>query len=120
MIDYICCIIILLANNDSVYEYSEHERQLLNRCIRLIQGKPRDSKEVKDNDVSSPTEEMTDMSTSMMSSVMTHSSMELCSPERAALPGEYAPFPTVPVYPPGKNIKINCHNKNIYCLNRTS
>ncbi|XP_076265727.1 kinesin family member unc-104 isoform X2 [Rhynchophorus ferrugineus] len=89
------------ANNDVIYEYSERERQLLNRCIRLIQGKPRDSKDVKDNDVSSPTEEMTDMSTSMMSSVMTHSSMELCSPERAALPGEYAPFPTAPIYPPG-------------------
>ncbi|XP_030745342.1 kinesin-like protein unc-104 isoform X3 [Sitophilus oryzae] len=89
------------ANNDSIYEYTEKERQLLNRCVRLIQGKPKDSKEVKDNDMASPTEELTDMSTSMMSSVLTHSSMELCSPERAPLPGECAPFPSMPSSPPG-------------------
>lgn len=89
------------ANNDPVYEYTDREKQLVNKCVRLIQGKPRDNKEVKDNDVTSPSEDLTDMSTSMMSSVMTHSSMELCSPERAPLPGECAPFPSIPASPPG-------------------
>lgn len=41
------------------------------------------------------------MSTSMMSSVMTNSSIELCSPERTPLVGECAPFPSMPASPPG-------------------
>ncbi|KAL1498183.1 hypothetical protein ABEB36_009020 [Hypothenemus hampei] len=89
------------ANNDPIYEYNESEKQLLNKCIRLIQGKPRD-KDLKDNDITSPTDELTtEMSASMMSSVMTNSSVELCSPERTPLVGECAPFPSVPQSPPG-------------------
>ncbi|CAG9774040.1 unnamed protein product [Ceutorhynchus assimilis] len=86
------------ANNDPCYEYTEREKQLLNKCVRLIQGKPKD---LKDNEVGSPTEEMTDMSSSMISSVMTNSSIELCSPERTPMIGECAPFPSMPASPPG-------------------
>ncbi|XP_048520059.1 kinesin-like protein unc-104 isoform X8 [Dendroctonus ponderosae] len=89
------------ANNDSVSDYSDREKQLLNKCVRLIQGKPRDSKERKENDIASPTDELTDMSASMVSSVMTNSSIELCSPERTPLIGECAPFPSMPASPPG-------------------
>lgn len=51
-------------------------------------------------DVSSPSEEATEMSTSMLSSMVSNSSIELCSPERAALPGECAPFPQISPIPP--------------------
>ncbi|XP_066140161.1 kinesin-like protein unc-104 isoform X2 [Euwallacea fornicatus] len=89
------------VNNDATYEYCERENQLLNKCVRLIQGKPRDNKDLKNNEVTSPTDEITDMSTSMVSSVMTNSSIELCSPERTPLIGECAPFPSMPASPPG-------------------
>ncbi|XP_050299127.1 kinesin-like protein unc-104 isoform X2 [Anthonomus grandis grandis] len=89
------------GNNDPVYEYTDRERQLLNRCVRLIQGKPRDPKDIKEKEVSSPTDEMTDMSASMISSVMTNSSIELCSPERTPLIGECAPFPSMQLSTPG-------------------
>lgn len=98
--------IILAANNDPVYEYTDREKQLLNKCIRLIQGKPRDNKEHKNNEVTSPTDEMTDLSVSMVSSVMTNSSIELCSPERTPLNGECAPFPSMPASPPGMMIFV--------------
>ncbi|XP_017782676.1 PREDICTED: kinesin-like protein unc-104 isoform X6 [Nicrophorus vespilloides] len=81
-----------------VYEYSDRERDLLNRCVRLIQGRGMRAENTLKDDVTSPSEEMTEMSTSMMSSIV---SMELCSPERAALPGECAPFPPLPASPPG-------------------
>ncbi|XP_057665128.1 kinesin-like protein unc-104 isoform X7 [Diorhabda carinulata] len=91
-----------LANNDTIVEYSDRERELLMRCIRLIQGRHRDSSNnVKDNDVASPSEEVTEMSTSMISSIMSNNSIELCSPERVVIPGECAPFPPMPVSPPG-------------------
>ncbi|XP_044252923.1 kinesin-like protein unc-104 isoform X7 [Tribolium madens] len=80
------------------YEYNDREMQLLMKCVRLIQGRGRENVSgMKEKEVSSP-EEMTEMSTSMLSSM---GSIELCSPERAALPGECAPFPPVPVSPPG-------------------
>ncbi|KAI4457166.1 kinesin-related [Holotrichia oblita] len=88
------------SNNDSC-EYSERERDLLNKCIRLIQGKGKESVNVKDNEVASPSEDVTEMSTSMISSMVSGGSIELCSPERAALPGECAPFPPTPASPPG-------------------
>lgn len=97
-IDVFMCV---TANNDT-YEYSERERELLKKCIRLIQGRHRDSSNnIKDNDVASPSDEITEMTTSMMSSIMSNGSVELCSPERAALPGECAPFPPIPASPPG-------------------
>lgn len=90
-----------VQNNDH-YEYSDREKQLLIRCICLIQGKDREtSVGLRDNDVTSPSEDLTDVSTSMLSSIMSNGSIELCSPERTALPGECAPFPQVPVSPPG-------------------
>ncbi|CAG9832571.1 unnamed protein product [Diabrotica balteata] len=64
-----------IANNDTNTEYSDRERELLLRCVKLIQGRHRDnSNNVKDNDVTSPSEEV---------------------------PGECAPFPPMPVSPPG-------------------
>lgn len=89
-----------ISNNDSC-EYSEREKNLLNKCVRLIQGKGKESANVKDNDVASPSEDVTEMSTSMISSMVSAGSIELCSPERAALPGECAPFPPTPASPPG-------------------
>lgn len=100
------CHTMIAANNDPVYEYTDREKQLLNKCIRLIQGKPRDNKDHKSNDVTSPTDEMTDLSASMVSSVMTNSSIELCSPERTPLNGECAPFPSMPASPPGKTVFV--------------
>lgn len=91
----------LNATSTDFYEYNDREKQLLMRCVRLIQGKGRENMSgLKDSDVVSP-EEMTEMSASMLSSMVSNGSIELCSPERAALPGECAPFPPVPVSPPG-------------------
>lgn len=91
-----------IANNDASADYAENERDLLLKCIRLIQGRHRDSSNNnKDNDVASPSEEVTEMSTSMMSSMLSNNSIELCSPERAAVPGECAPYPSHPLSPPG-------------------
>ncbi|KAK9887981.1 hypothetical protein WA026_000272 [Henosepilachna vigintioctopunctata] len=83
------------AQNLDVYEYNDSEKDLLLRCIRLIQGRgARDALNNIKEEVSSPSEEVTDMSTSMMSSsIMSNISIELSSPERAALPGECAPLP---------------------------
>lgn len=93
---------MFLVVNDS-FDYTERERELLLKCIRLIQGRHREnSNTLKDNDLPSPLEEITtDMSNSMLSSIMSNNSMELCSPERIALPGECAAFPQIPVSPPG-------------------
>ncbi|XP_025833622.1 kinesin-like protein unc-104 isoform X4 [Agrilus planipennis] len=85
------------ANNDST-EYSEREKNLLLKCIRLIQGKVRDSN-TKETEITSPSEDVTDMSTSLMSSMVSGCSTELYSPEKVALPGECAPFPTAPASP---------------------
>lgn len=87
--------------NDT-YEYTEREKELLLKCSRLIQGKGRDNtNNVKESDVASPSDEITEMTNSMMSSMISGNSIELCSPERVALPGECAPFPPAPTSPPG-------------------
>ncbi|XP_044758313.1 kinesin-like protein unc-104 isoform X2 [Coccinella septempunctata] len=89
------------AQNLDFYEYSDREKELLMKCIRLIQGKgARDALNNIKEEVSSPSEEATEMSTSMISSMVSNSSIELCSPERAALPGECAPFPQMSPIPP--------------------
>ncbi|XP_031354518.1 kinesin-like protein unc-104 isoform X5 [Photinus pyralis] len=92
---------INVSSNIDNCEYTDRERNLLNKCAKLIQGKCRDSSSAKDSDYTSPSEEVTDLSTSMISSMVSGSSIELCSPERAALPGECAPFPPAPVSPQG-------------------
>lgn len=57
---------------------------------------------MKENEISSPSEELTtDISTSLISSIMSNNSIELCSPERIVLPGECVPFPPVPAPSPG-------------------
>lgn len=84
------------STNLDCYEYTDREKQILNKFIRLIQGRGRDNGTSTSNDaITSPSEEMTEMSASMMSSMLSNGSIELCSPERAALPGECAPFPPV-------------------------
>ncbi|CAH0563531.1 unnamed protein product [Brassicogethes aeneus] len=90
------------GNLDS-YDYNETEKDLVNKCVKLIQGRSRaeTNSKVKDNDVTSPSDEITDMSTSMISSIMSNGSIELCSPERAPLPGECAPFPALQASSPG-------------------
>nr|CAI5827544.1 unnamed protein product [Callosobruchus analis] len=95
------------ATVDNCYDYSDREKQLLLKCVRLIQGRHRGGDSTannnnKDNELASPSEEITEMSTSLISSIMSNNSMELCSPERsAALPGECASFPQVPIAPMG-------------------
>nr|CAH7736204.1 unnamed protein product [Callosobruchus chinensis] len=95
------------ATVDNSYDYSDREKQLLLKCVRLIQGRHRGgdtgaNNNNKDNELASPSEEITEMSTSLMSSIMSNNSMELCSPERsAALPGECASFPQIPIAPMG-------------------
>lgn len=89
------------ANVFIEYDYNDKEKELLNKCIRLIQGKGREmTGNLKDNEITSPSEEATEMSTSIMSSLMSNSSLDLVSPERAALPGECAPFPSMPATSP--------------------
>ncbi|CAH1116318.1 unnamed protein product [Phaedon cochleariae] len=92
----------VIANNDA-FEYTEHETDLLLKCVRLIQGRHRDfPTNNKDADiVASPSEEVTEMSASMLSSIMSTNSIELCSPERAPMHGECAPFPPGPSPLPG-------------------
>lgn len=85
-----------------IFEYTDREKDLLLKCVRLIQGKGRENlNNVKSNDVTSPSDDITEMTNSLMSSMISGNSIELCSPERAALPGECAPFPPVPASPPG-------------------
>lgn len=96
-------MLLFIANNDT-FDYTERERELLLKCARLIQGRHRDSSNnnLKQNEISSPSEELTtEMSTSMISSIMSNNSIELCSPERVILPGECVTFPSVPIPSPG-------------------
>ncbi|KAL3272424.1 hypothetical protein HHI36_013906 [Cryptolaemus montrouzieri] len=89
------------AQNLDVYEYNDREKELLMKCVRLIQGKgARDALNNMKEEVGSPSDEATEMSTSIMSSMISNGSIELCSPERAALPGECAPFPQLSTMTP--------------------
>nr|XP_022900309.1 kinesin-like protein unc-104 isoform X2 [Onthophagus taurus] len=79
--------------NAGDHEYSERERDLLNKCVRLIQGRGKETTNNKETDVASPSEDLTEMSTSMISSLIS-GSIELCSPEHnTILPGELTAFP---------------------------
>lgn len=64
------------VNKDSEKEYTEKERNLLLECIRLIQGKPEDVSPVRPHDVSPGDEGCADMTSSMVSSIMSASSIE--------------------------------------------
>ncbi|XP_021916348.1 kinesin-like protein unc-104 isoform X6 [Zootermopsis nevadensis] len=83
--------VVLKSPSKDVYEpweMTEKESELILKCVKLIQGRipSKDLPSTKHNDVS-PSEEATDMSTSLISS----SSVELCSPEktRTVLPEQY-------------------------------
>ncbi|CAG9857792.1 unnamed protein product [Phyllotreta striolata] len=79
----------VIGNNE---EYSEDERDLMLRCIRLIQGRHRDNTGGrKDDEASSPSDETSEMVSS--SAMSNDNSMELCSPERGVATAA-APFPS--------------------------
>ncbi|XP_077284467.1 kinesin family member unc-104 [Arctopsyche grandis] len=79
--------------DQSVYEpweMTDRERYLATKCVRLVQGRIGNSKEVNPITTGSPgspvDEGVTDMSTtSLISSIQSASSFDLCSPERALL-----------------------------------
>ncbi|XP_011301560.1 kinesin-like protein unc-104 isoform X3 [Fopius arisanus] len=66
------------------WEMTDHEKELATKYVKLIQGRIPSKEPIVLSDVS-PGDDTTDMSTSMMSSVVSSSSQELSSPERARL-----------------------------------
>ncbi|XP_011701819.1 PREDICTED: kinesin-like protein unc-104 isoform X6 [Wasmannia auropunctata] len=66
------------------WEMTERERELSTKYIKLIQGRIPSKEPILLSDVS-PEDTITDLSASMMSSVISSSSQELSSPERARL-----------------------------------
>ncbi|XP_026829602.1 kinesin-like protein unc-104 isoform X7 [Ooceraea biroi] len=67
------------------WEMTERERELTTKYIKLIQGRIPSKEPILLSDVSPGEDTITDLSTSMMSSVISSSSQELSSPERARL-----------------------------------
>ncbi|CAK9828305.1 Kinesin-like protein unc-104 [Anthophora retusa] len=67
------------------WEMTEKERELATKYIKLIQGRIPSKEPILLSDVSPGEDTMADMSASMMSSVISSSSQELSSPERARL-----------------------------------
>ncbi|XP_046753238.1 kinesin-like protein unc-104 isoform X15 [Diprion similis] len=67
------------------WEMTDRERELATKCVKLIQGRIPSKEPIVLSDVSPGEDAITDMSTSMISSVMSTSSQELSSPERARL-----------------------------------
>ncbi|XP_076760985.1 kinesin family member unc-104 isoform X11 [Xylocopa sonorina] len=67
------------------WEMTERERELATKYIKLIQGRIPSKEPILLSDVSPGEDTMTDMSASMLSSVISSSSQELSSPERARL-----------------------------------
>ncbi|XP_076244215.1 kinesin family member unc-104 isoform X9 [Calliopsis andreniformis] len=76
------------STSKDVYEHcemTEREKELAMKYIKLIQGRIPSKEPILLSDVSPGEDTMADMSTSMMSSVISSSSQELSSPERARL-----------------------------------
>ncbi|XP_025155589.1 kinesin-like protein unc-104 isoform X16 [Harpegnathos saltator] len=67
------------------WEMTERERELATKCIKLIQGRIPSKEPILLSDVSPGEDTITDISASMISSVISSSSQELSSPERARL-----------------------------------
>lgn len=67
------------------WEMTERERELTTKYIKLIQGRIPSKEPILLADVSPGEDTITDLSASMMSSVISSSSQELSSPERARL-----------------------------------
>ncbi|XP_025602688.2 kinesin-like protein unc-104 isoform X7 [Athalia rosae] len=67
------------------WEMTDRERELATKCVKLIQGRIPSKEPIVLSDVSPAEDTITDMSTSMISSIMSTSSQELSSPERARL-----------------------------------
>ncbi|XP_044591205.1 kinesin-like protein unc-104 isoform X13 [Cotesia glomerata] len=67
------------------WEMTEREKEIATKYIKLIQGRIPSKEPIVLSDVSPGEDTATDMSASMMSSVMSSSSQELSSPERARL-----------------------------------
>ncbi|XP_015436639.1 PREDICTED: kinesin-like protein unc-104 isoform X6 [Dufourea novaeangliae] len=76
------------STSKDVYEHcemTEREKELTMKYIKLIQGRIPSKEPILLSDVSPGEDTMADMSASMMSSVISSSSQELSSPERARL-----------------------------------
>lgn len=67
------------------WEMTEREKELATKYIKLIQGRIPNKEPILLSDVSPGEDTMADMSASMISSVISSSSQELSSPERARL-----------------------------------
>lgn len=67
------------------WEMTDRERELATKYVKLIQGRIPNKEPIVLTDVSPGEDTITDLSTSMMSSVISSSSQELSSPERARL-----------------------------------
>lgn len=67
------------------WEMTEREREIATKYVKLIQGRIPSKEPIVLSDVSPGEDTITDLSTSMMSSVVSSSSQELSSPERARL-----------------------------------
>ncbi|XP_018356807.1 PREDICTED: kinesin-like protein unc-104 isoform X13 [Trachymyrmex septentrionalis] len=67
------------------WEMTERDRELTTKYIKLIQGRIPSKEPILLSDVSPGEDTITDLSASMMSSVISSSSQELSSPERARL-----------------------------------
>ncbi|KAK0175728.1 hypothetical protein PV327_009456 [Microctonus hyperodae] len=67
------------------WEMNERERDIATKYIKLIQGRIPSKEPIVMSDVSPGEDTVNDMSTSMISSVVSSSSQELSSPERARL-----------------------------------
>ncbi|KAK2579257.1 hypothetical protein KPH14_008221 [Odynerus spinipes] len=67
------------------WEMTDRERELATKYIKLIQGRIPSKEPIMLSDVSPGEDTMGDMSASMLSSVLSSSSQELSSPERAKL-----------------------------------
>lgn len=66
----------LVPSSQDTCEMTEKERELLQRCIRLIQGKGKDATPVIREPTSPSDEGCTDMSGSMISSIVSAGSIE--------------------------------------------
>ncbi|XP_032456660.1 kinesin-like protein unc-104 isoform X12 [Nasonia vitripennis] len=67
------------------WEMNEREKEIASKYVKLIQGRIPSKEPIVLSDVSPGDDTITDMTTSMMSSVVSSSSQELSSPERARL-----------------------------------
>ncbi|XP_014215863.1 kinesin-like protein unc-104 isoform X3 [Copidosoma floridanum] len=104
------------------WEMTEREKELTSKYVKLIQGRIPNKEPIVLSDVSPNDDTMGDMSASMMSSVVSSSSQELSSPERARLQelqdsimaGESASHGSVAPAPLGSISPVNSEHLVLY------